>query len=113
MSLFPTMVGVATPSETFWVHVQVAVEPAGPVALGKAVQTVCFPLKVRGPLRLGNANHDVLSDDPLPVPPGQYDVLATFLQPRVARSWRSFPVRLSFRPAGSLGALRTLKLEET
>jgi len=114
MSLFPTHVGIACPSETLDVRVSVRVEPmidSSTVDLERVVQAVAFPLAVRGPLELGleSGGHD----EPPVVPPGQYDVLAVFTNEKALRSsLRRFDLSLSFRASGSLAAPRTIKMEE-
>ena len=117
MSLFRTHVGIGTPTETSHCDVEVILDPASaPVALDGVVQAVSFPIEVRGPMRLRSvAGTD--EDDPLAIPAGPHDVLATFAPKRApkmeaAASLRVFTLRLSFRPPGSLDAPKCLRLDE-
>lgn len=115
MSLFPTMVGIGTPSDTAYVDAQVSISPAATVDLAGAVRAVTFPLEVHGPLLLSSVGGD--EDEPLGVPNGRYDVLARFLPKKapgtLAKSnLRVFTLCLSFHPAGVLEAPKTLVLEE-
>ncbi len=116
MSLFPTMVGIGTPTETDYVDAEVSVSPRPPPAraLKTGAQAVAFPFLVRGPLVLTSVSS--ADGEPLIVTPGTYDVLARFIAkkaPRVSASagLRIFTLALSFHPAGTLGAPRTLRLE--
>lgn len=115
MSIFPTMVGIATPSDTGTVAVVITIAPAAPPLAG-AVQAVAFPLAVRGPLVVRGVSD--LDDDlePFVVPPATYDVQATFTPPARAGKPRSglrrFTLALTFCPAGSLGAPRCYLLED-
>ncbi len=119
MSLFPTMVGLATPSET--AHVDVAVVIAAPGSAlaplpADAVQAVAFPIVVRDRLRLRGVSDDD-DEEPLSIPPGRYDVLAVFTpgkRPRRAdpTALRTFALHLAFHTAGTLAAPRCLRLDD-
>ncbi len=111
LSLFPTHVGIATPSETESVAVEIVGEPAGEPDLSGVVQAVAFPIEVRAPLVLRGVSDE--GDEPFPIAPGSYDVLATFAPLGKPRGGlRRFLLRLSFRPAKSLAAPRCLLLED-
>ena len=117
MSLFPTMVGIGTPTDTEDVRASVRIEPTkkhSKADLEGAVQAVAFPLEVRGPLVLRSATSGDDDDDPLIVPPGRYDVLAVFTNERKLKGspLRKFDLSLSFRAEGSLGAPKTITMEE-
>ncbi|WP_224240961.1 protein kinase family protein [Hyalangium gracile] len=114
MSLFPTMVGIATPPETVYVDAEITVVDGARNSVDPkdAVQAVAFPLNVRGPLLLRSATGT--EDDPFVIPNGDYDVLASFFEkkaPRASAGMRVFRLELSFHPAKSLGAPKTLRLE--
>lgn len=120
MSIFPTKVGIASPSDTELALVSVVNEPRAMDAsiAPDAAQAVAFPIAVRGPLVLRSVSDDDGDLEPLAIPPGQYDVLAVFTPPKTKASsktdhaLRRFALSLSFRPAGSLGAPRCLRLED-
>ena len=115
MSLFPTRVGIGTPSETAFVDAEVTVDPASASSdLDGAVQAISFPISVRGPICLRNVgtNED---EEPLEMAPGSYEVLARFFPKKAPRAeaaanLRVYTLRLSFRPPGSLGAPRCIAL---
>lgn len=117
LSLFRTHVGIASPSETAHCDVEVTLDPASAaVDLEGVVQAVSFPLEVRGPLRLRSVADDD-EDEPLAIPAGRYDVLAAFTPKKAGKKdasvgLRVFRLCLSFRPAGSLGAPKCLRLED-
>lgn len=116
MSIFPTMVGIATPSETERVDARITIASRAP-AIGRAVQAVAFPLTVRGPLHLRSVSDDDEDLAPLIVPPGSYDVMAAFSRAKASRAaarsgLRRFALELTFCPAGSLGAPRCHRLED-
>lgn len=115
MSLFPTMVGIGTPSDTDYVDVEVTLSSAKKADLAGAAQAVTFPLEVRGPLLLSSVSGD--EDEPLAVPSGTYDVLARFIPKKAPKAsaeagLRVFTLLLSFHPPGTLGAPKTLKMAE-
>lgn len=118
MSIFPTRVGIATPSDTLEVAVEVAVTPK-PSAVPKVVQAVAFPFTVRGPLVLRSVADDDF-DEAIVVPPGRYDVSVQFaLTPsggakrvKEADSLRVFKAHLDFCPEGACDAPRCLRLED-
>ena len=115
MSLFPTMVGIGTPTDTDYVDVEVSLSAEKKVDLAGAVQAVAFPLEVRGPLLLSSVSGD--EDEPVTVPTGTYDVLARFFPKKAPKAsaeagLRVFALSLSFHPAGSLGAPKTLRMAE-
>lgn len=117
MSLFPTKVGIATPTDTEDVRASIRVEPgkkASKADLEGAVQAVAFPLSVRGPLVLRSVSSDDDEDEPLLVPPGDYDVLAVFTNEKKVRGapLRRFDLAISFRASGALSAPKTIKVEE-
>lgn len=116
MSLFPTMVGIGTPTETAYVDAEVRLSNDAKVDLDGAVQAVTFPLEVRGPLVLSSVGGDD-DDEPLAIPTGSYDVLARFYPKKAPKAsaeagLRVFTLSLSFHPAGALGAPKTLALAE-
>lgn len=116
MSLFPTMVGIGTPTETAYVDAEVRLSNDARVELDGAVQAVTFPLEVRGPLLLSSVGGDD-DDEPLAIPTGSYDVLARFYPKKAPKAsaeagLRVFTLSLSFHPAGALGAPKTLALAE-
>lgn len=114
MSLFSTMVGIGTPTDTDYVDAEITLSSAKKADLDGAVQAVAFPLEVRGPLLLSSVSGD--EDEAFVIPPGSYDVLARFLPKKApkasaAAGLRVFGLALSFHPAGALGAPKTLKIE--
>jgi hypothetical protein len=111
MSLFPTMVGIATPTDTDYVDAEISLSTETTPKLDGAIQAVAFPLTVRGPLVLSSATGD--DADPLVIPSGTYDVLARFVPKKVTEktALRTFTLLLSFHPAGALGAPTTLRME--
>ena len=118
MSIFATVVGLATPGDTAWVDVAVTIDPAstGVPYRDDAVQVVAFPFVVRGPFYVRGVD-DGDDMDPIVIPNGRYDVLAQFF-PKEAppaeaeASLRVFDLELSFRPEGSLGAPKCFRLED-
>lgn len=115
MSLFSTMVGIATPNETDYVDAEITLSSSAKVDLSGVAQAVSFPLEVRGPLLLSSVSGD--DDDPLSIPNGSYDVLARFVAKKAPKAsaeagLRVFSLLLSFHPAGSLGAPKTLEMAE-
>lgn len=117
MSLFPTTVAIATPSETDYVDAEVTVSSASTpdTSLDGVVQAVAFPLVVRAPLRLTSVD-SARDEEPLVIRPGTYDVLARFFPKKAPRAsaeagLRVFKLELAFHAAGALGAPRTLLLE--
>ena len=115
MSLFPTKVGIATPSDTDYVDAEITLSDEREPALADVVQAVAFPLVVRGPLVLASVSSDG-EEEPLAIPPGTYDVLARFVPKKAPKAsasagLRVFALRLSFHPTMSLGAPRTLRVE--
>ncbi|MBX3230845.1 MAG: hypothetical protein KIT84_01400 [Labilithrix sp.] len=116
MSLFETMVAIATPSETDYVDVEVVIAPAAKpeTSLAGVAQAVAFPIVVRGALVLRSvAGGD---EEPLVVPAGSYDVLARFFPKKAPRAsaeagLRIFKLALVFHAKGALKAPRTLELE--
>ncbi len=114
MSLFPTMVGVGTPTDTDYVDAEISLSTETTPELDGVIQAVAFPLTVRGPLVLSSVTGD--DADPLVIPNGTYDVLARFVPKKGAKvtkkaALRTFTLLLSFHPAGSLGAPKTLRME--
>lgn len=116
-SVFPTMVGIATPSETDYVDVEIAVMGEEAPDLDGVVQAVSFPLTVRAPLVLSSVGSaGTGEDEPFAVPPGAYDVLARFVPKKAPKAsaeagLRVFKLLLSFHPSGALGAPRTLVMD--
>lgn len=115
MSLFDTTVGIGTPSDTDYVDVEVTFSSEPKVDLAKVTQAVAFPLQVRGPLLLSSVTGD--EDEPLAIPHGTYDVLARFVPKKAPKAsaeagLRVFTLLLSFHPAGTLGAPKTLKMAD-
>jgi len=117
MSLFPTKVGIGTPSETHYVDAEVSLSRRGlgPKDLEGVAQAVAFPLVVRGPLQLKSATGGE-DDEPLVVPPGTYDVLARFFPKKAPRKsaaagLRVFRLAITLHPAGALDAPKTLRLD--
>ena len=109
MSIFPSRVGIATPSDTLEVAVEVSVAPK-PTALPKVVQSVAFPFTVGGPLVLRSvADEDV--DEPIVIPPGRYDVCVQFALKK-AGNLRVFRAVMDFCPEGACDAPRCLLLED-
>ncbi len=110
VSLFPTNVGIGTPTDTDYVDAEITISSEAPRDRADVVQAVAFPLRVRGPLVLESATGD--DGDPFIVPIGSYDVLARFIAKRKASRGsplRVFTLLLSFHPPGSLRAPRTIK----
>lgn len=115
MSLFPTMVGIATPSDTDYVDAEITVSGDEKVTLTGVAQAVTFPFEVRGPLLLSSATGG--DEEPFTVPNGTYDVLARFFPKKAPKrsataSLRVFSLSLSFHPAGSHGAPKTLRMAQ-
>jgi hypothetical protein len=115
MSLFPTMVGIGTPSDTDYVDVEVSLASDAAIDLANVVQAVAFPLEVRGPLLLSSVSGD--EDEPVTVPAGSYDVLARFFAKKAPKAsaeagLRVFSLLLTFHPPGKLRAPKTLRMEE-
>jgi hypothetical protein len=116
MSLFPTMVGIATPTATDYVDAEISVVEGGRPDLKGAAQVVAFPFLVRGPLVLKNVVGN--DDDPFLVPLGSYDVLARFTPKKAPRAsaasgLRVFSLALSFHPEGALDAPNTICLDQS
>ena len=114
MSLFPTMVGIGTPTDTDYVDVEISLSNETKATLDGVVQAVTFPITVRGPLLLSSVTGD--DEDPFVVPNGSYDVLARFLPKKAPKAssksaLRVFTLLLTFHPAGALGAPKTLRME--
>ena len=114
MSLFPTMVGIGTPTDTDYVDAEITLSSESKPTLDKVVQGVSFPITVRGPLVLSSVSGD--DEDPFVIPNGCYDVLARFIPKKAPKTsgrsaLRVFTLLLSFHPAGALGAPRTLRME--
>lgn len=114
MSLFPTMVGIGTPSDTDYVDAEVTLSDGDVVALEGVVRAVAFPLVVRGPLLLSSVSGG--EDEVLEIPPGTYDVAARFVPKKAPKAsasagLRVFGLLLTFHPAGALGAPRVLVRE--
>lgn len=117
MSLFATMVGIATPSDTEYVDTEIRFEAKAPrIPPPAAVQAVAFPLRVRGPLVLRSATQSEDDDEPFDAPPGDYDVLAAFhppkTKPKKRDPLRRFRLEIVFCPTGSLGAPKCIRLED-
>ncbi|MDX2092690.1 MAG: hypothetical protein SFX73_32795 [Kofleriaceae bacterium] len=117
MSLFPTMVGIGTPSDTAYVDAEITVALAAKpaVRLDGVTQAVTFPLAVRGPLRLTSVD-SAGDEEPIVIPSGTYDVLARFVPKTAPRGsakagLRVFKLELAFHAQGVLEAPRTLRLE--
>lgn len=111
MSLFPTMVGIGTPSDTDYVDAEVTLSADADVALEGVVRAVAFPLVVRGPLVLSSVSGG--EDEALEIPEGTYDVAARFVPKKAPKAsasagLRVFGLLLTFHPAGVLGAPRVL-----
>src|SRR5262249_8510370 len=109
-------VAISTPADTSYVDVEITTEPAQAADLEGVVQAVSFPLVVEGPLSLRSVASSDADDEPFVVAPGRYDVLARFVPTKAAKkdaaaSLRVFTLRLAFRPEGSLGAPKCLRLE--
>jgi hypothetical protein len=109
MSLFPTMVGIATPSETAYVDAEVRVSRSTPgdVDMGGVEQAVAFPVVVRGPLVLRSVSGGEGDDEPLVVAPAAYDVVARFIPTKAphasaAAGLRVFTLAISFHRGGTL-----------
>lgn len=107
VSLFLTKAGIVTPSDTECVDAEVKLGGSAPEASPPgAIQSVVFPLRVRGPLVLRSATSGEDEHDPLDVPPGDYDVLAAFFPPKATpktqRALRRFRLEIGFFPNGSL-----------
>ena len=114
MSLFSTMVGIGTPTDTDYVDAEIALSAEKKPKLDGVVQAVTFPLTVRGPLVLSSVTGD--DEEPFVIPNGIYDVLARFVPKKAPRAsaasgLRVFTLLLTFHPAGSLGAPKTLRME--
>lgn len=115
MSLFPTMVAIATPTDVGRVDISITRADTAP-ALDGAVQAVSFPLEVRGPLVLRSVDDADDGPTPFTIAPGRYDVHAAFRpsgkrrRPRTGL-WR-LDLALTFCPAGALGAPRCYLLAD-
>lgn len=116
MSLFPTMVGIATPNETDYVDAVIELSKERSAKIDGATQAVTFPITVRGPLLLASATGG--EDDAFDLPKGDYDVLARFVPKKAPKAseeagLRVFALHLTFHPKGALGAPKTLRMESS
>jgi hypothetical protein len=118
MSIFPGNVSIGTPTETLSCDVEISVATSAPASLDLdgAVQAVCFPLAVSGPLVLRSVSAPCADGEPFEIANGDYDVLAVFRahrrRPRSATALRRFALTLRFFPRGMIDAPRCLRLEE-
>lgn len=109
MSIFASRVGIATPSDTLEVAVEVSVA-AKPSKVPKVVQSVAFPFTVRGPLVFRSVADDD-RDEPIAIEPGRYDVSVQFA-PKKAGDLRTFRVVMEFCPEGAADAPRCVCFED-
>lgn len=118
MSLRPDAVGIATPSETSECEIEIGLADPKTRTPKGVVQSVVFPLEVRGSLLLQSvAGGGEDEERPIPVPPGAYDVRASFVPKRASKAdaaagLRAFRVVLHFHPRGSQDAPRCERLLE-
>ncbi|MFO0695358.1 MAG: hypothetical protein U0230_17475 [Polyangiales bacterium] len=118
MSLRAGAVGIATPTDTAECEVEISIGDARTRAPKGSVQSVVFPFEVRGGLLLQSVSGGGEDEErTIPVPPGVYDVRASFVPKRASKAdasagLRAFRVALAFHPSGSLDAPRCEKLLE-
>ena len=104
VSLFLTKAGIVAPRDTEYVEAEVTLGGSAPaVPPPGAVQSVAFPLRVRGPLVLRSVTSGDDEHVPLDVAPGDYDVLAAFFPPKATpktqRALRRFRLEIGFFPS--------------